>query len=160
MKERYWCFKRAPKLDLILRFPWEPKLCTLQNRLRSALPSRTWLRNAKEHAIQAIILGLESCEIVSIINARNVDLTEMSAEHLKECSPSEWWKEIKRLGRVTNSSGVGNNVRKAVRHLEGVRDISPTDFANHVNWAFLNTTEGFFRSPTIPTIQNTLVCLR
>ena len=160
MKERYWCFKLSAKLDLILCFPWEPKLCTLQNRLRSALPSRTWLRNAKEHAIQAIILGLESCEIVSIINARNVDLTEMSAEHLKECSPSEWWKEIKRLGRVTNSSGVGNNVRKAVRHLEGVRDISPTDFANHVNWAFLNTTEGFFRSPTIPTIQNTLVCLR
>lgn len=84
----------------------------------------------------------------------------MSAEHLKECSPSEWWKEIKRLGRVTYSSGAGNNVRKAVCHLEGVRDISPTDFANRVNGAFLTATEGFFRSPTIPTIQNTLVCLR
>ena len=157
MKERYWCFKLSPILDLILCFPWEPKLCTLQNRLRSALPSRTWLRNARE---LAIILGLDSCEIVSIINTRNVDLTAMSGEHLKECSPSEWWKEIKQLGGVTNFSGAGNNVRKAVRHLEGVRDISPTDFANHVNWAFLTATEGFFRSPTIPTIQNTLVCLR
>ena len=83
----------------------------------------------------------------------------MSAEYMKECSPSEWWKEIKRLGRVTNSSGVGNNVRKAVRHLEGDRDISPTDFANYVNGAFLTATEKFFRSPTIPAIQNTLVCL-
>ena len=51
-------------------------------------------------------------------------------------------------------------MRKAVRHLEGVRDISPTDFANRVNGAFLTATEGFFRSPTIPAIQNTLVCLR
>ena len=105
-------------------------------------------------------LGLDSCEIVAIINTRNVDLTAMSAEHLKECSPSEWWKEIKRLCRVTNSSGGRNNVRKAVRHLEGDRDISPTDFSNHVNWAFLTATEGFFRSPTFPAIQNTLVCLR
>ena len=51
-------------------------------------------------------------------------------------------------------------MRKAVRHLEGDRDISPTDFANHVNVAFLTVTEGFFRSPTIPAIQNTLVCLQ
>ena len=77
----------------------------------------------------------------------------MSAEHLKECSPSEWWKEIKRLCRVTNSSGGRNNVRKAVRHLEGDRDISPTDFSNHVNWAFLTATEGFFRSPTFPPFK-------
>ena len=62
---------------------------------------------------------------------------ESRVENLKECCPVDWWKEVKRLGGVTNSHGARDSVLKSVHHLEGVSDLTPKDLANHINTAFL-----------------------
>ena len=68
------------------------------------------------------------------------------------------------LGDVTNSSGTRNNVLKSIQHhLEGVSDLLPSDFENHVNTAFLAPTVSFeslsynpFRDSSVPTLENSL----
>ena len=68
---------------------------------------------------------------------------ESRVEHLKECSPADWWKEVERFGGVTNSHGARNSVLKSVHHLEGVSNLTPKDLANHINTAFLTPTKVF-----------------
>ena len=75
---------------------------------------------------------------------------ESRVEHLKECSPADCWKEVKRLGGVTNSRGARDSVLKSVHHLEGVSDLTPKDLANHINTAFLTPTEAFELLPHNP----------
>ena len=68
------------------------------------------------------------------------------------------------LGDVTNSSGTRNNVLKSIQHhLQGVSDLLPSDFADHVNTAFLAPTVSFeslsynpFRDSSVPTLENSL----
>ena len=68
---------------------------------------------------------------------------ENKVQHLKECNPACWWKEIKRLGGVTNLSGARDNVLRSIHHLEGVCDLTPKELANHINAAFLTQTQSF-----------------
>ena len=66
------------------------------------------------------------------------------------------------LGDVTNSSGTRNNVLKSIQHhLQGVSDLLPSDFENHVNTAFLAPTVSFmslsynpFRDSSVPSLEN------
>ena len=75
---------------------------------------------------------------------------ESRVEHLKECSPADWWKEVKRLCGVTNSHWARDSVLKSVHHMEGVGDLTPKDLANHINTVFLTPTEAFEPLPHNP----------
>ena len=68
---------------------------------------------------------------------------ECRVQHLKECSPAGWWKEIKRLGGIANSSGKRDNVLKSIHFPEGTGDLTPIDLAKHINNTFLTPTDRF-----------------
>ena len=68
---------------------------------------------------------------------------ECRVQHLKECSPAGWWKEIKRLGGIANSSGKRDNVLKSIHFPESIGDLTPSDLAKHINNTFLIPTDRF-----------------
>ncbi|XP_015762250.1 PREDICTED: uncharacterized protein LOC107341356 [Acropora digitifera] len=64
-------------------------------------------------------------------------------ESLKNCSPSVWWKEIKKLGSMLNPDAQDRNILNSLHHLEGTTEMSPGERANHINRTFLSPMEKF-----------------
>ena len=64
-------------------------------------------------------------------------------ESLKNCSPSVWWKEIKKLGSMSNPDAQDRNILNSLHHLEGTTEMSPGERANHINRTFLSPLEKF-----------------
>ena len=64
-------------------------------------------------------------------------------ESLKNCSPSVWWKEIKKLGSMSNPDAQDRNILNSLHHLEGTTEMSPGECANHINRTFLSPMEKF-----------------
>ena len=64
-------------------------------------------------------------------------------ESLKNCSPSVWWKEIKKLGSMSNPDAQDRNILNSLHHLEGTTEMSPGEHANHINRTFLSPMEKF-----------------
>ena len=60
---------------------------------------------------------------------------EAKVEHLKDCKPAKWWKEIKKLSGMSSASGRQNDVMNSLRFIEEVS--STSDLANIVNDAFI-----------------------
>ena len=60
---------------------------------------------------------------------------EAKVEHLKDCKPAKWWKEIKKLSDMSSASGRQNDVMNFLRFIEEVS--STSDLANIVNDAFI-----------------------
>ena len=68
---------------------------------------------------------------------------ECRVQHLNECCPAGWWKEIKRLGGVDNSSANRDNVLKSIHLSEDTSYLTQIDLAKHINKAFLSPTDRF-----------------
>ena len=64
-------------------------------------------------------------------------------ESLKNCSPSVSWKEIKKLGSMSNPYAQDRNILNSLHHLEGTTEMSPGERANHINRTFLSPMEKF-----------------
>ncbi|XP_022803444.1 angiopoietin-2-like [Stylophora pistillata] len=60
-------------------------------------------------------------------------------ENMKEENPGVWWREVKRLAGVQSSPG---NVISQIQ-VEGVENISEKEFADLINWAFLEPLEEY-----------------
>ena len=60
---------------------------------------------------------------------------KQKVEHLKDCKPTKWWKEIKKLSSMSSASGRQNDVMNSLRFIEEVS--STSDLANIVNDAFI-----------------------
>ena len=61
----------------------------------------------------------------------------------KECKPSRWWKEVKKLGGITPSSETHDDIIKSLKHIVGSSDTSSGDLANIINAAFLAPMNSF-----------------
>ena len=56
--------------------------------------------------------------------------------HLKDCKPSLWWKEVKKLSGMTPASEKRSNPTKHLQHLLGTPNMS--ELADTINDAFLS----------------------
>jgi len=79
-------------------------------------------------------------------------------KHLKECSPADWWKEVKKLSGKENSTSSRDDVIKALKRLDGHEQSSDLAIANMVNETFFNTYERL-ASSTWPTWFEPNACL-
>ena len=64
---------------------------------------------------------------------------EAKVNHLRECKPSVWWKEVKKLSGMTPASETRGDTSKLLQHL----GFTPGDLANYINSAFLTPTQSF-----------------
>ena len=64
---------------------------------------------------------------------------EAKVSHLRECKPSVWWKEVKKLSGMSPASETRDNTSKLLRHLR----FSPGVLANYINSAFLTPMQDF-----------------
>ena len=82
---------------------------------------------------------------------------QAKVEHLKECKPSAWWNEIKKLSGCSPASTERSYVTKSLRHLYGPSD--DITLANIINKAFLSPMRSFTPLPadylTLPTTSAT-----
>ena len=60
---------------------------------------------------------------------------DAKVSHLKECKPSAWWKEVKKLSGMTSASYGGDYIMKSLQNIDGVS--SPLDLANVINDCFI-----------------------
>lgn len=60
---------------------------------------------------------------------------EAKVAHLKECKPSGWWKEVKKLSGMSPASGGRGDIIKSLQHIDGAPNAS--DLANVINDAFI-----------------------
>ena len=67
------------------------------------------------------------------------------AEHLKECSPAQWWTEVKKLSGTSKASGATDNIIKSLEHLNtgDVVETTGTSLPNCVNEGFLIPMKDF-----------------
>ena len=64
---------------------------------------------------------------------------EAKVSHLRECKPSVWWKEVKKLSSMSPASETWDDNSKLLQHL----GFSPGDLANYINSAFLTPMQSF-----------------
>ena len=64
---------------------------------------------------------------------------EAKVSHLRECKPSVWWKEVKKLSGMSPASETRANTSKLLQHL----GFSPGVLANYINSAFLTPMQIF-----------------
>ena len=70
---------------------------------------------------------------------------QAKVEHLKECKPSAWWNEIKKLSGCSPASTERSYVTKSLQHLYGPSD--DITLANIINKAFLSPMRSFTPLP-------------
>ena len=74
---------------------------------------------------------------------------EAKVSHLKECKPSVWWKEVKKVSGMTPASETRDDTSKLLQHL----GFKPGDLANHINSAFLTPMQSFEPLTHNPFVQ-------
>ena len=55
-------------------------------------------------------------------------------EHLRDCEPRRWWKEVKSLGGMQSATHTDST--SVLKHIDSGSDSSPTSLANIINNAF------------------------
>ena len=68
---------------------------------------------------------------------------EAKVSHLRECKPSVWWKEVKKINGMSPASETRDNTSKLLQHL----GFSPGAQASYINSAFLTPMQ-IFEPPT------------
>ncbi|XP_028416439.1 uncharacterized protein LOC114540505 [Dendronephthya gigantea] len=68
---------------------------------------------------------------------------ENSIQHLKECKPSSWWNEVKKLSGAKSTSGNNEEILKALRPDEHLTETDKVDIANEINDSFLSPMAEF-----------------
>jgi hypothetical protein len=62
---------------------------------------------------------------------------ENIVHHLKQCKPSAWWKEVKKLSGMNVIGGTSDEIVKALRPGDDHSSSDKRDLANEINNAFL-----------------------
>ena len=60
---------------------------------------------------------------------------EAKVAHLKDCKPSLWWKEVKKLSGMSSASGRRDGIIESLQHIDGVSNAE--DLANAINDSFI-----------------------
>ena len=126
----------------------------LKNGLDQVVPLRTrtihlneppWINSTLKKLIKQRQRALSQGNLIEFRRLRNrvnrerkvcrSKYYEAKVEHLKDCKPAKWWKEIKKLSGMSSASGRQNDVMNSLRFIEEVS--STSDLANIVNDAFI-----------------------
>ena len=67
----------------------------------------------------------------------------LKVEHLKECSSTNWWKEVKKLSDLSNPKTQDHSFRRSLNHLEGTSEMTDVECANFINTKFLSPMQHF-----------------
>lgn len=70
-----------------------------------------------------------------------------NVKHLKECSPANWWKEVKKLSGKEKPSRTHDNIIKVLKNLDAQKQSKNVNIANTVNSTLLAPMKDF---PTLP----------
>lgn len=71
---------------------------------------------------------------------------EAKIAHLKECKPSVWWKEVKKLSGMSSASRHSDDFAKSLHHINA--SSNKQDLANTINEAFIKPMKDFSPLPT------------
>ena len=74
---------------------------------------------------------------------------ESKVDHLRDCAPRRWWKEVKLLGGM--QSATRSDPTSVLKHINSGPDSSLTALANTINHAFLAPMNSF--SPLYPDVS-------
>lgn len=83
---------------------------------------------------------------------------QSKVNHMKDCKPSLWWKEVKRLSGMSSALGDGVDLVKSLQHIDGAT--SALDLANTINEAFLLPMNDFTPLPNDSSLSKRVPCLR
>ena len=85
--------------------------------------------------------------------ASRANYFQAKVEHLKDCKPSAWWNEVKKLSGCSPASTERSYVTKSLQHLYGPSD--DATLANIINKAFLSPMRSFTALPADYVIHST-----
>ena len=74
---------------------------------------------------------------------------ESKVEHLRDCEPRRWWKEVKSLGGMQSAKRI--DPTSVLMHIDSGPDPGCTALANVINYAFLAPMNSF--TPLNPGIS-------
>ena len=135
---------------------------TIKTGLDAIMPERTkyvqtsgprWINPSLKRLIAKRQAALHNGDTTNFRRLRNkvnrerkvcrANFYKRKVESLKNCSPSVWWKEIKKLGSMSNPDAQDRNILNSLHHLEGTTEMSSGECANHINRTFLSPMEKF-----------------
>ena len=75
---------------------------------------------------------------------------ENSVHHLKQCKPSAWWKEVKKLSGMNVIGGTSDEIVKALRPGDDLSSSDKIDLANEINNTFLAPMSRYAPLSSVP----------
>ena len=152
------CVEKVSLLEQIITTGLDRILPIQSRRVHSTEPP--WITSTLKELIQARQHGLSRGDDQQFREIRNRVNRERKAcrakyfqakvEHLKECKPSAWWNEVKKLSGCSPAFTERSYVTKSLQHLYG-----PSDDANIINKAFLSPMRSFTPLPADYVIHPT-----
>ena len=70
---------------------------------------------------------------------------EAKVDHLKECKPAVWWREVKKLSGMSSASRNPDDFTKSLHHIDGASN--KQNLANIINEAFISPMRDFESLP-------------
>ncbi|XP_022808365.1 uncharacterized protein LOC111345348 [Stylophora pistillata] len=147
------CAEKVSLLEQIIKTGLEHILLIQSRRVHSTEPP--WITCTLKDLIQARQRALsrgdnqQSRELGNRVNrerkACRAKYFQAKVKHLKECRPSAWWDEIKKLSGSSPAFTKRSYVTKSLRHLYGPSD--DIFLANTINKAFLSPMQCFSPLP-------------
>ena len=147
------CAEKVSLLEQIITTGLDHILPIQSRRVYSTEPR--WITSTLKELIQARQRALSRGDNHQFREIRNRVNRERKAcrakyfqakvEHLKECKPSAWWNEIKKLSGCSPASTERSYVTKSLQHLYGPSD--DITLANIINKAFLSPMRSFTPLP-------------
>ena len=67
---------------------------------------------------------------------------DSKVSQLKECKPSAWWKEVKKLSGMSSAVRDSDELMRSLRHISE-ESLSASDLANLINDTFLSPMQDF-----------------
>ena len=112
-----------------------------------------WITSSLKNLIQLRQNALKSRNTVEFNRLRNLvnrerkhcraKYYEAKVKHLKDCKPSDWWKEVKKLSGMKSASRHGHEVYRSLEIVDGTTENVTTNLANIINESFLSPMNDF-----------------
>ena len=67
--------------------------------------------------------------------------------HLKDCKPSDWWKEVKKLSGMTSLHCSRDEVYRSLENLDKASNVTTGELAHIINEAFISPMRNFSPLP-------------
>ena len=78
--------------------------------------------------------------------------------HLKDCKPSDWWKEVKKLSGITSVYSSKDEVYRSLENLDKASNVTTGELAHIINEAFLSPMRSFSPLPEDILNRTNTIC--